>query len=42
MPFGADCAIFLNRSVCNDIAKRLAIVAASVLTLECRGSKINA
>ena len=42
MPFGADCSIFLNRFVRDDIAERLARDAASVLELECRGWMINA
>ena len=42
MPFGADCSIFLNRFVRDDIAECSAIHAASALELECRGWMINA
>ena len=42
MPFGADCSIFLNRFVRDDIAERSAILAASALELECRRWMINA
>jgi hypothetical protein len=42
MPFGADCSIFLNRIVRDDIAECSAIHAASALELECRGWMINA
>jgi len=42
MPFGADCGIFLNRFVRDEIAEHSAILAASALELECRGWMINA
>jgi hypothetical protein len=42
MPFGADCGIFLNRFVRDEIAEHSAIHAASALELECLDWMINA